>query len=99
MGREIKVCRLFVQEEGVPMGRAHWRGSRADVVGDEGRFVLQHTLAGGFDIGLDPVKYGTQDSEAREGGIDVHAHDHVGAVRVGASEGELRGLLTCCGFC
>ena len=58
MGLQVKVCRLFIQEEDVPMGRAHRRGSRTDVIGDEGRIELEHTIAGNLDIGLYPVEYG-----------------------------------------
>lgn len=99
MGREIKVCRLFVQEKDVPMRCTHGRRSGADVIGNEGRVRHKHTLAGDLDIGLDPVKDGSQDSEGRERSVNIQAHDQVGAVRVGAGEGELWGLLGSCGFC
>lgn len=99
MGREIKVCRLFVQEKEVPMGCAQGRGRRSDVIGDEGRVELERTLAGDPDIGLYPVKDGAQDSEGSERSVNVQAHDQVGAGGIGAGERELRGLLSCCGFC
>lgn len=75
MGREIKVCRLFVQEKDVPMRCTHGRRGRADVIGDEGRVRHKHTLAGDLDIGLDPVKDGSQDSEGRERSVNIQAHD------------------------
>lgn len=99
MGREIKVCRLFVQEKDVPMRCTHGGRSRADVIGDEGRVRYKHTVAGDLEIGLDPVKDGSQDSEGRERSVDIQAYDQVGAGGVGAGEGELWGLLGCCGFC
>lgn len=99
MGRGIKTRRLFVEEKHVPMRCTHGRRSGADVIGDEGCVRHKHTFAGDLDIGLDPVKDGSQDSEGRERCVSIQAHDQVGAVGVGAGEGELRGLLGGCDFC
>jgi hypothetical protein len=75
MGLKIKVRRLFVQEKDVPMGCAHRRGSRADVIGDEGRIELERTIPGDLDVGLYPVEYGAQNAEGRERCVNVQAHD------------------------
>lgn len=99
MGLEIKVRRLFVQKKDVPMGCTHRRGSRADVIGDEGRIELERTLAGDLDIGLYPVEYGAQNAEGRERCINVQAHNQIGAGGIGAGEVKLRRLLSCCVFC
>lgn len=77
----------------------HGGRSRADVIGNERRVRYKYTLTVELDIGLDPVKDGSQDSEGRERSVNIQAHDQVGAGGVGPGEGELWGLLGCCGFC
>lgn len=92
----VKALRLLIQKEGVTVRRAARRRSRANVVGDEGCFGVQHRGVTNLHLRLDPVQDWAQDAERGERRVDIQADDQVGAGGGCAGEGKLGRSLGLC---